>query len=228
MKHPSILHLPHSPAMSRGDKRVEQYEYEGPIVALLKMDGENTCLSRDYIHARSANGYPYHPSRSFMLRVWATIHNAIPVGLSIFLENTYAKHSIHYDEANPLSAYFQVHSAWDGGTCLSWLDTMALAREVGLAVVDSLYYGEYKPSAITKAFNPLAPYHEGYVVRPRDSFSIGSYTQCVAKWVRPNFVQTSDHWSSQPIIRNTVMYEDPSLVEYQLSSVRQEGSVKCP
>ncbi len=46
--------------------------------------------------------------------------------------------------------------------------------------------------------------HEGIVVRNIDSFSNLDFNKNVAKYVRANHVQTSQHWSKQKIVINKV------------------------
>jgi hypothetical protein len=46
--------------------------------------------------------------------------------------------------------------------------------------------------------------HEGIVVRIAYPFHYGQFSDHVAKFVRPNHVQTDEHWSHQSIIRNAL------------------------
>ena len=45
---------------------------------------------------------------------------------------------------------------------------------------------------------------EGYVVRLADRFTYAQFKQSVAKWVRPNHVQTDQHWMQSEIIPNGI------------------------
>ena len=47
------------------------------VVITEKMDGENTTMYRDYVHARSTE-YSPHPSRSYVRQLHASICGEIP------------------------------------------------------------------------------------------------------------------------------------------------------
>ena len=57
-KYPRTFHLDFSPGVSNDDKVIENYNsLEGKeIVVTTKLDGENTSLYSDYLHARSKIG----------------------------------------------------------------------------------------------------------------------------------------------------------------------------
>jgi hypothetical protein len=197
-KYPRTFHLPDSPGLQKDDRRIRDLSIleNSEVIITEKMDGENTTLYRDYIHARSL-GYSAHPSRSWMRGVHAQIKHLIPEGYRICGENLYAKHSIHYQE---LPALFMAFSAWNGETCLAWDESVALLQTVGIQHVPVLARGLLKDLAMPELDWEQ---HEGYVVRSADSFQRADFEYNVAKWVRPNHVQTSGHWFHQAVIRNT-------------------------
>jgi len=43
---------------------------------------------------------------------------------------------------------------------------------------------------------------EGYVVRRAASFAYEDFQTSVAKWVRPNHIQTDEHWMHKAVIPN--------------------------
>ena len=55
VKYPRTFHLPYSPQRGEGDKVLPSDDiFRGkPVVVTEKMDGENTTLYADYLHARS-------------------------------------------------------------------------------------------------------------------------------------------------------------------------------
>ena len=106
------------PGMKKDDRMhadVEQFRGT-TIVVTTKMDGENTTMYRDGIHARSLD-YKRHPSRDWVKNLHGKIAHEIPEGFRICGENLFAKHSIHYTN---LPSYFMVFSVWDRCTCLAW------------------------------------------------------------------------------------------------------------
>jgi hypothetical protein len=49
-----------------------------------KMDGENTTIATDYIHARSLDSR-HHPSRSWVKNLHGIIAHDIPLGWRVFM-----------------------------------------------------------------------------------------------------------------------------------------------
>jgi len=52
------------------------------------------------------------------------------------------------------------------------------------------------------AENVIKQGHEGVVIRIKYPFHYGQFSNHIAKYVRPNHVQTDEHWSAQSIIKN--------------------------
>ena len=98
-KYPKTLHLPFSPELSKDDKRLKDTSiFDGKeVVVSLKMDGENTTMYPDYIHARSVNEMK-HSSQSWIKSFHSKIKYSIPEDHRICGENLYAEHSISYNE----------------------------------------------------------------------------------------------------------------------------------
>src|SRR3972149_543464 len=111
VKYPRTFHLPWSPGVKSDDRIIPVlHGLEGEeVVVTVKMDGENTTLYSDYLHARSVN-YESHPSRSRIKAMHAGISHKIPPDWRICGENLTAKHSIHYQN---LQDFFLVFSVWD-------------------------------------------------------------------------------------------------------------------
>ena len=55
IKYPRTPHLPTSPGLTNDDRIIKDLSLleRSQVVITEKMDGENTTISRDYIHARS-------------------------------------------------------------------------------------------------------------------------------------------------------------------------------
>lgn len=204
IKYPRTYHLPFSLGKSNDDKVHQDLSvFEGKkLVATLKMDGENTSIYRDGVHARSLSS-SNHPSRDWVKKLWSEIFYNIPDNWRICGENLFARHSIPYDE---LKSYFYAFSIWNGhNTCLSWDETKDWARLFGVEVVEEIASGftiddiDYVHSIFMVSH---AHDHEGYVIRNMESFDYPEFAQNVGKYVRENHVQTDSHWMHQEIIPN--------------------------
>lgn len=207
-KYPRTPHVPWSNSVSADDEvlstaHVFKHMLGKEVVITEKMDGENTTLYRDHIHARSLDSKD-HPSRHWVKQLWATIRHDIPAGCRICGENMYAKHSIYY---TGLPSYFMVFSAWQGKECLSWQDTEDICSILGLTTVPVLYKGPYDErvwkstgSDFIDRFNTGRA--EGYVVRRTGEFPYEEFEQNVAKFVRPNHVQTDERWMHGEVVKN--------------------------
>lgn len=202
MKYPRTPHLPWSPGMTEDD-RVAKFEFVNGsnVVVTEKMDGQNFTMYSDFCHARSVQGSS-HPSQSVIRALHASIQNEIPDGWRICGESLYAKHSIGYEN---LKSFFLVFSIWDdSGFCLSWDQTLEWCELLGLSTVPVLYCGPWDESKI-RSIRIDTNQQEGYVVRYASGFRYTEFSQNVAKWVRPNHVQTDKHWSKSQVIPNKLL-----------------------
>jgi len=170
------------------------------VVITKKMDGENTTLYPDYMHARSLEE-EHHESRGWVKKLHADICWNIPVGWRICGENLYARHSIIYDE---LPSYFMVFSIWDeNNICLSWDDTVEYAGVLGLSTVPLIYRGIWDEELVRELGNKIdTNRQEGYVVRIADAFPYGAFRKSIAKWVRKGHVQTTHNWKMRTVVKN--------------------------
>jgi hypothetical protein len=206
VKYPRTYHLPWSPGLTKDDRVMESLNglISAPeVVVTVKMDGENTTMYNDYLHARSIE-YDPHPSRSWIKALHGRIAHDIPAGWRVCGENLYAKHSIHYQN---LEDYFQVFSIWnEHNVCLSCKYTNDWAELLGLKVVPVIYQGVFDEKLIkslyTKDHN--GDECEGYVVRTTDSFHYREFRFVAGKYVRANHVQTHNFWRNQMVVPNKV------------------------
>lgn len=208
VKYPRTYHVPWSEGMNDDDRQVPSMEhfFGQDVVVTEKMDGENTTMYRDYIHARSVDGRS-HPSRDRVKSIWGQIQGDIPEGWRICGENLYARHSIHY---NHLPSYFMGFSIWnDRNVCLSWDETSEWFNLLEIPVVPVLYRGQYDEQKIKDLWKDMdRNSNEGYVIRSAGEFTYGNFRKNVAKFVRANHVQTTAHWMhGQPIIPNQLQKE---------------------
>lgn len=202
-KYPRTYHIPGSPGTTNDDKILKNLScFEGKTIVITeKMDGENTTMRPDRIHARSLDSND-HPSRHWVKGLWGQIKHEIPEGWRICGENLYARHSLAYDD---LESYFMVFSVWDeNNRCLSWPDTIEVCGMLNLLTVpvlgvitfDNYYVTELLPSTLPTRKK------EGFVIRNIESFDYEDFSTNVAKWVRESHVTTDEHWMFTEIIPN--------------------------
>lgn len=198
IKYPRTLHLPYSPGRSDDDRTMKEIPFVGEEVVITeKLDGENTTLYRDHIHARSIDSKG-HPSRSWVKNLHAKIAYDIPQGMRICGENLQAQHAIAYKN---LPGYFLVFSIWEGSRCFSWDETIEWASLFDLPLVPVLFRGIWDGEPI----DPKGAYGdiEGYVARVARSFSLREFRSSVGKYVRAGHInESTQHWFARPIVPN--------------------------
>lgn len=204
-KYPRTYHFDFSPGMTSDDKVLMSYDnfIVKEIVITEKMDGENTSLYNDFMHARSIDS-GYHASRTWIKNFHASIAHLIPDGYRICGENLYAKHSIHYTD---LRSYFYGFSMWEMDYCLPWDQTLYWFNLLGITPVPTIYRGEFDIDMIKNlAKNFDTNKSEGFVVRPTAGFFMEDFNESVAKWVRPGHVDdTDEHWMHKEVVKNILL-----------------------
>lgn len=203
IKYPRTYHLPFSGAKTKDDKTLKDTKhFEGKeVVVTLKMDGENTTMYNNYIHARSIDS-GNHESRNYVKNIHGKIMGDIPEKWRICCENLYAKHSIEY---NKLESYAYIFSIWDqDNRCLSWDQTKEWSQLLNIPLVPILYEGLYDEKKIKALISDKYQNEEmeGFVVRLKSDFSYRDFKKSVAKYVRTNHVHTHGHWMNQRVIPN--------------------------
>lgn len=198
-KYPRTPHLPWSPGASNDDKILDSTEhfFGREIIVSIKMDGENTTIGNNYVHARSLDSNN-HPSRNWVKKFAALFQHSLPREFRICGENLYAQHSIPYSN---LKSYFYAFSIWNKDICLSWDETVDWCEIFNIEVVPVIYRGIYDETLIKNLTLDLKG-EEGHVVRLADSFYYDNFKYSVAKFVRENHVITDEHWTRKPIVKN--------------------------
>jgi hypothetical protein len=203
VKYPRTYHVPWSPGTQSDDRflpSVKQFEGK-EVVVTEKLDGENTTMYNDGLHARSIDGL-HHPTRNYVKRIHGEISWKIPENMRVCGENMYAKHSIHYLK---LTSYFYVFAIFIGNECLSWDDTEYEASRLELPIAPVLYRGLWDENKVSECYTGESKFgaeQEGWVVRVADSFHFDQFAENTGKWVRKGHVQTSEHWTRQQIVPN--------------------------
>lgn len=201
IKYPRTYHLPWSKKTSNDDKILKSTSHfdNKNIVISIKLDGENTTLYDDHVHARSLDS-ENHESRKWIKNLWGTeLRYKIPNGWRICGENLYATHTINYKN---LKSYFFVYSIWDQNNyCLSWEDTKLYCEvEFNLPLVPIIYensWDEEKIKNLKLEKDESDNFCEGYVVRLAESFSYTKFHRSTAKFVNENFnIVSNEHWKT--------------------------------
>lgn len=210
-KYPRTYHLPWSPGATSDDRTLTSTKhFEGKeIVVTEKLDGENTSMYSDHIHARSLDS-KHHPSRTWVKTLHAQLKFDLPEGWRLCGENVYALHSIKYHK---LQSYFYIFGIYDDTNhALTWDETVEYARMLNLPTVPVLYRGLWDAKKVKACWTGLSAAspgdaQEGYVVRvveafPHEAQDEGSFSKFTAKFVRQDHVQTDEHWLSKPVVPN--------------------------
>lgn len=195
------MHFPESPGLQNDDRVCADYShlYGREVVITEKMDGENTSMYHDRIHARSLDSNN-HVSRSAAKALWGDIRMNIPENMKICGENMMAEHSIGYEN---LKSYFLVFNIWQDDKILDWGDTVEWCEMLDLEMVPVLYRGLFEKTTITDIVGRMDfEKQEGFVCRVADAFDIGDFHKNILKYVRGGHVQTEQHWMSKPMIKN--------------------------
>jgi hypothetical protein len=208
MKYPRTYHLPYSPGATKDDKKLQDGWFQNyigqEIVITEKLDGENIHMNQKDCYARSDGA----PTRSPWSRnIWDPqeglywkIKQYIGENETIFGENLYGEHSIYY---NNLDQYFHLFAVNDGVNWYSWDEVKMFAKIINVPHVPELWRGivcdetSFKKLIDHYATAPsiYGDTREGVVVRITNSFKIEDFSKYVCKWVRPNHVQTDEHWT---------------------------------
>lgn len=202
-KYPRTFHLPYSPKRSSDDKvLIDDSDFEGKhVVVMEKMDGENTTIYPNHLHARSLDSTKDESHRwlerfqNFILPQLNRLTNWRMCG-----ENLFYKHTIFYQD---LESIFLGYSIWveneSENQSLSWQETKTIFEKNAISYPTLIYEGMYDKKAILKSFeeykNQKDRQVEGFVIRLNDSFSYQDFSKSVAKYVCEDFeITSSKHW----------------------------------
>lgn len=206
-KYPRTFHLPYSPKRGSDDKvLIDDSNFEDEhIVVMEKMDGENTTIYSNHLHARSLDSIK-DESHRWLERFRNTIltqlnqFDSFDDNWRICGENLFYKHTIFYQD---LESIFLGYSIWleseEQNESLSWFETTHVFDKLGVSYPAIIYEGVYDKKAILENFeeykNKKNRQVEGFVIRLKESFSYQDFSKSVAKYVCEDFEITSNkHW----------------------------------
>lgn len=212
-KYGRTYHYPFSPGTTSDDRISFNYwndfQQIQHIVHTEKLDGENNCLSRYGVFARSHATPTTSPWTNQIRQQWNLLKNDLG-DYEIFGENLYAIHSIEYQQ---LPAHFFVFGVRQLDYWLSWDETKFIAALFDLPVVNVL--GEMTMPMAQKEFEADILAHvtkpsvfdsvdvstqkpctvEGIVSRNIAEYPVDSFALNVLKYVRKGHVKTDEHWT---------------------------------
>ena len=208
MKYPRTYHLPYSPGATKDDKKLQGNWFinykDKEIVITEKLDGENSAFTYNGVYARSHGNITTSPwSRNLwdpQEGLYWNCKSCIGENEILFGENLYGEHSIHYSN---LPAYFFLFACCDDNNFYSWDDVVNMSEICFLRHVPVLWEGKVSSekeledlvNKLVKEPSEFGDTREGVVIRIKDSFPIKDFSKYVCKWVRPNHVQTDEHWT---------------------------------
>jgi len=213
-KYGRTYHYPFSPGTTSDDRIQHDYwECLQTIPNLIhteKLDGENNCLSKHGVFARSHAAPTTSPWTASLRQFWQLIKHDLG-DLEVFLENLYAIHSIDYHN---LDHHFFVFAVRENERWLSWEETKFYAAMLNLPTVPELQMVapgadritfENNILALVKGSGNLQPHDvvtklpttmEGLVSRNANGFATADFSNNVFKYVRKGHVKTDQHWTN--------------------------------
>jgi hypothetical protein len=212
-KYGRTYHFPFSPGTT-SDDRIQQdywnYIRQMPqVIHTEKLDGENNCLSRYGVFARSHAAPATSAWTSHLRQRWELLKNDLG-DLELFGENIYAIHSIAYQK---IEHYFYVFAVRYLDQWLSWEEVCFYAAAFDLPTVPVLRIAVNRSTepgfraevldlarkesafASTDALTGEACTIEGVVSRNGNGFANDALGANVFKYVRKGHVKTDEHWT---------------------------------
>jgi len=212
-KYGRTYHYPFSPGTTSDDRIAHDYwEHLQSIPNIIhteKLDGENNCVSRLGVFARSHAAPTTSPWTESLRRFWQLVKYDLG-DLEIFGENLYAIHSIEYRK---LEHHYYVFGIREYDRWLSWEETQFYANMLDLPTIPVIKTESTpKERALFEAqmlmlvngpgaFDPYDIYDqkattmEGIVSRNADRYAVDAFAQNVFKYVRKGHVKTDEHWT---------------------------------
>ncbi len=212
-KYGRTYHYPFSPGTTSDDRISRNYWSDvsrlETVIHTEKLDGENNCLSKYGVFARSHAAPTVSPWTAFLREKWQLIKHDLG-DYEIFGENLYAIHSIQYPAIESHYFVFGVrgHDEW-----LSWEETAFVAAAFDLPTVPVLAEcndfsdkASYEQTILElvkqpSTFGSVDPQNgkpctmEGVVTRNKNGYGVSEFQSHVFKYVRKGHVKTDEHWT---------------------------------
>ncbi|GAB2564685.1 RNA ligase family protein [Spirosoma areae] len=212
-KYGRTYHYPFSPGTSSDDRINHQYASDllqiTELIHTEKLDGENNCLNRYGVFARSHAAPSVSPWTNSIRQRWEQIRHELG-DLEVFGENLFAVHSIAYKR---LDEHFFVFAVREHDVWLSWEETQFYARLLDFPTVPELArtmapiqsgiverevlnlisQSSRFDSVEARTGTPCTM--EGVVSRDVKAYTTADFPHRVFKWVRKGHVKTDEHWT---------------------------------
>ncbi|MCE3225694.1 MAG: ligase [Bacteroidetes bacterium] len=212
-KYGRTYHYPFSPGTSSDDRINSNYWDDisqlKTVIHTEKLDGENNCLSRYGVFARSHAAPTVSPWTAFLREKWSLIKNDLG-DYEIFGENLYAIHSIEYKN---IESHYYVFGVRENDQWLSWEETQFVAAAFDLPMVPVLMEcSDLSDKTIFEknilelvkqpgtfgsidVRNKKMCTMEGVVTRNINGYAVDEFQKNVFKYVRKEHVKTDEHWT---------------------------------
>lgn len=214
MKYGRTYHFPFSPGTTSDDRI--NYDYWNDvqkmetIVLTEKLDGENNCMNKNGVFARSHAAPTTSAWAQEIRQRWQILKNDLG-DIELFGENLYAIHSIEYKR---IEHYYYVFAVRCMDKWLSWDEVKFYASFFDLPTVPELEFFEMKDlekDKLEKSVKVFSTEHsefesydivtgntcsrEGVVVRNTNEYAVSDFANNVFKYVRKEHVKTDEHWT---------------------------------
>jgi hypothetical protein len=213
-KYGRTYHFPFSPGTTSDDRINHTYWEDMQRIKVLvhteKLDGENNCLNRFGVFARSHAAPTVSPWTNRIRERWGLIKNDLD-DIELFGENLYAVHSIEYKH---IEEYYYIFAVRQMDKWLSWEEVKFYAAMFDFPAVPELMVqtvGELSHETLEEqiidwaqepsVFGSLNPFtgedctREGIVSRNMDEYPVSEFAHNVFKYVRKGHVKTDEHWT---------------------------------
>jgi hypothetical protein len=212
-KYGRTFHYPFSPGTTSDDRIHASYWDDVSVLSSVvhteKLDGENNCLSKYGVFARSHAAPTVSPWTKALRDKWNLIKNDLG-DYELFGENVYAIHSMEYKS---IEHHYYVFGVRENEQWLSWEETAFIAGAFDFPTVPVLYEESgfqdkavyekkilemVKQPSVFGSFDVLsgqACTMEGIVSRNKNDYSVAEFQKNVFKYVRKGHVKTDEHWT---------------------------------
>ena len=213
-KYGRTYHYPFSPGTTSDDRFNHTYWEDIQKIETLvhteKLDGENNCLSRFGVFARSHAAPTTSPWTSRIRERWELVRRDLG-NIELFGENLYAVHSIQYKR---IEEYYFIFAVRQLDKWLSWEEVKFYAAMFDFPTVPELIIqptdgllqegliqqitGWAQESSVFGSCDSLTGEdctREGVVSRNAGEYPVNEFIHNVFKYVRKGHVKTDEHWT---------------------------------
>ncbi|HMM02366.1 MULTISPECIES: RNA ligase family protein [unclassified Dysgonomonas] len=213
-KYGRTYHFPFSPGTTSDDRINHTYRDDIQQIETLvhteKLDGENNCLNRFGVFARSHAAPTTSPWTNQIRERWELMKRDLG-DIELFGENLYAIHSIEYKRIESYYYMFAVRCldkwlSWEEVKFYSAMFDFPTVPELDIQQVKDLSHDILEPQILAWAQQPSVfgstdtqtgedCTREGVVTRNAGEYFIGNFSRNVFKYVRKGHVKTGEHWT---------------------------------